>query len=174
MAGAAKGTTLAENTQIERCAHELVISRSTRRPGDLAHFVLAPIGVALGGVVLFVGLQRGTLFDSWFTVVLLLAVGGYGWFALTRAVNRRTLTLGVGGLSVMDGPCPSLARRINAGVDEVGEIKARSSMRFTFPMISRYRVHHVEASGVEPPLFRSLADEAEATRIQAALVSFLA
>ena len=136
--------------------------------------VLAPLGLALGGAALLVGRKRGRRLRSWITAGSSLVAVAYGWFALTRAVNERTLTLDSGGLSVTDGPCPSLAPHIHVPLDEVGEVRCRSSARPSVPTASRAPVHDVDASGVGPPLFTALADEAEADRIRAALVAFLA
>jgi hypothetical protein len=156
---------------IDRSEDSLTISVRTYRSGEFVHFVFAPLVVAFGALVLWIALTNGTLFESWVTLPLILTCLGYGWFALTKAFNRRTLTAGQEELRVSDGPVPSLARGADISMERLGSVRVRRQKRWIPPIWFR-DVFHVDAGRVPRPLFKSLDSEEEATRIKAAVMAF--
>jgi hypothetical protein len=158
---------------IERGDGSLTVSVRTFRTGDLMHYVFGALATVFALTVLWVGAANGTLLDSFVTVPLILAGAAYGWFALTRRLNRRVLTVDGEMLTVSDGPLFTLAPDIELSVGDVGTIAGRKERRWV-PPLSWYDVRHLEAAGASHPLFRNFTFEEDADRIRAALVSFLA
>ncbi len=158
---------------IERGDGTLTVSVRTFRTGDFMHYVFGALATLFAGLVFWIGAANGTLFDSFATVPVIIAGFAYGWFALTRRMNRRVLTADAETLAVHDGPLFSLARPIDVPVGDVGTISSRKERRWV-PPLSWYDVRHLEASGLPRALFRNLSFEEDADRIRAALVSFLA
>ena len=164
--------TESQGITIDRADDRLTISVRTHRSGDFMHYAFGTIAVLFGAVVLWIGVSNGTLFASWMTLPVVLVCLSYGWFAFTRMVNRRVLTVDSGTLSIGDRPVFSLAPSVEVPVVAVGKITVRKERRW-IPPVMWYQVSHVEAAGVPEPLFRNLTFEEDATRIKAALVSFL-
>jgi hypothetical protein len=158
---------------IERGTGTLTVSVRTFRTGDLMHYLFGALATVLSLTVLWIGMTSGTLLDSFATVPLIIAGLAYGYFALTRRLNRRLLTVDSETLEVSDGPLYSVAPGVVVPVGGVGTITSRKVRRWV-PPISWYDVRHIEAAGATDPLFRNLTFEEDADRIRAALVSFLA
>jgi hypothetical protein len=167
MRGEQKGIT------IERGDGTLTVSVRTCRTGDSVHYIFGALATAFALTVLWIAAVNGTLLGSFVTVPLIIAGIAYGWFALTRLLNRRVLTADSATLRVGDGPLFSLAPTLVVPVGDVGTISSRKERRWV-PPISWYDVRHIEAAGVSDPLFRNLSFEADVDRIRAAVVSFLA
>jgi hypothetical protein len=158
---------------IERGDDTLTVSVRTFRTGDGMHYLFGALATVFAGLVLWIGAANGTLLDSFVTVPLIIAGLAYGWFALTRRINRRVLTAHTETLTVSNGPLFSLARSIEVPVGDVGTITSRKERRWV-PPLSWYDVRHIEASGPSSALFRNLSFEEDADRIRAAVVSYLA
>ena len=158
---------------IERGDGTLTVSVRTFRTGDLMHYVFGASATVIGLMVLWIGASNGTLLDSLVTVPLIVAGVAYGWFSLTRRLNRRVLAADSTTLTVSDGPLFSLAPEVTVPVGDVGTISSRKERRWV-PPFSWYEVRHIEAAGMADPMFRNLTFEEDADRIRAALVSFLA
>ena len=107
---------------IERGDGMLTVSVRTFRTGDLMHYVFGALATLFALTVLWIGASNGTLLDSPVTVPLIVAGIAYGWFALTRRLNRRVLTADSATLTVSDSPLFSLASRIAEPVDAIGRI----------------------------------------------------
>ena len=144
-------------------------TKRTYRPGDWAHYALAIPGFALGLFILWIAITRGTLFESWATPVVIVVLVAYAWFALTKKVNRRTVTLDAEGLRASDGPLPSLARKIDVPVGQVGKIQVNQVTRLTMPPVSRVKTYDVDAAGVAGHLFKRLPTREEADVLKAGL-----
>jgi hypothetical protein len=160
------------DTQIQTgAADDALWSKTVRtyRPGDWAHYALAIPGLALGLLILWIAITRGTLFESWATPVAILALLAYAWFALTKKVNRRTVTLDAERLRAADGPLPSLARTIDVPVDQVRKVEVNQVTRLTMPPVSRVKTYDVDASGVPGHIFKRLPTREEADALKAGL-----
>ncbi|MEN8114207.1 MAG: hypothetical protein ABFS21_07445, partial [Actinomycetota bacterium] len=107
------------------------------------------------------------------TSVVILVLLVYGYFGLTRIVNRRTVTVGNGRVTAKDGPLPQFVRSVDVDLDEYGKVETRSAMRFTFPPTSKYRLYYVGGE-TAPDLFRRLRDEGEAEYAVARIRAFTA
>ena len=158
---------------IERGDGTLTVSVRTFRTGDMVHYVFGTLATLFALMVSWIGAINGTLFDSYATVPLILAGVAYGWFALTRRLNRRVLHADAETLAISDGPLFSLAPKVRVPAGEVGTIASRKERRWV-PPLSWYDVRHIVAAGATSPLFRNLTFEEDADRIRAALVAFLA
>ncbi len=158
---------------IDRNDDRLSIVIATHRSGDFVHYIFGSLATLFGITVFWIGLSNGTLFGSWITIPLILAALGYGWFALTRAFNRRVLTVSAGVLSVGDKPLFSLASGFEMSAVEVGKIEIRRKRRWV-PAIWWHTVYHVTTAGAPDVLFAGISSEEDATRIRAALVAHLA
>lgn len=157
---------------IDRGDGRLTVSVRTHRSGDLVHYVFASIAVVFGAVVLWIGLAKGTLFGSWINLPLVAACLGYGWFALTRRINRRVLVLDAERLLITEGPLFTIGAAFAVPAATVGKITVRKERRWT-PPVWWHEVFHVEATGSPDALFRNVSLEADANRISAALVAVL-
>ncbi len=157
---------------IDRSDGRLEVSVRTYRTGDFVHYAFGSLAVAFGVVVLWVGLAKGTLLGSWINLPLVAACLGYGWFALTRRINRRVLVLDAERLSISEGPLFTTGAAFEAPAATVGKVTVREERHWT-PPIWWHEVFHVEATGSPDVLFRNINLEADATRIQAALVAAL-
>ena len=149
-------------------------SMRTYRPGDWAHYALAIPGVLIGLIVLWAGIANGTVTDSWATPFVVVGLLGYGWFALTKKFNRRTITLDSERLRAWDGPLWSLANRISVPVDEIGKLETNEVKRFTMPPTQLARSYNVDARRVRGHILKRLPTRAEADTVRAVLVNALA
>lgn len=165
-------TTESAGIKIDRNGDSLTISMRTHRSGDFVHYVLGLLAAVFGVLVLWIGISNGTLLESWITIPLILLALGYSWFAATRAVNRRVLTISAGLMKVDDHPLFSLAPTFEMPITEVGKIEIRSERRWV-PPIWWHEVSHVIAAGVPDVLFGNITNTEDASRIRAALVATL-
>ena len=147
--------------------------KPTRRPGDWVHHALAGPGVVLGLIVLWVAIKNNTLVDSWATPVVIVGLLSYGWFALTRRFNRRTVTLDSERLRAWDGPLYSLARTISVPIAEIGRVEITEVTRTTMPPIALVKSYNVHILGVGGSIVRRLPTRDEADKIRAGLVNTL-
>jgi len=143
----------------------------TYRSGDWGHYALALPGVALGLLILWIGIANGTVADSWATPVVVVVLLAYGWFALTKKFNRRTITLDADRLRAWDGPLWSLANRISVTVDEIGKLETNERKTLTMPPTHFVRTYDVDARGVRGHIIKKLATREEADRIRAGLAA---
>ncbi len=148
-------------------------SARTYRPGDWAHYALAAPGVALAAVILWIAISNGTLADSWATPVIVVGLFAYGWFALTKRFNRRTITLDGERLRAWDGPLYTLASKVNVDVAGVGELETTERKRLTMPPTHLVKTYDVDARGVRGHLIKKLPSREEADRIRAGLSAAL-
>ena len=102
--------------------------------------------------------------DSWFTPVAILALLAYGWFALTKKVNRRTITVDSERLRAWDGPLYSLARKISVPVEEVGRLETNRRSTLTMPPTQIVRTFSVDARGVRGHIIKKLPTKEEADK----------
>lgn len=149
----------------------LTVERRSWRSGDVVHVVFSFLLLILGLLIAVIAIQNGTFFDGAVTPVLVVASLGYGYFGLTRLVNRRTVTVTPDRLTARDGPLPLFVRTVNTDLESYGKVAARSAMRFTFPPTSRYRLYYVGGE-IAPDLFRRLPTEDEAKYAVARIRSF--
>ena len=148
--------------------------KRTYRPGDWAHYALAAPGIAVGLIVLWAAVSNGTLADSRATPVVIVGLFGYGWFALTKKYNRRTVILDSERLRVWDGPLLSFANRVSVPIEEIGLIETRVVRRLTMPPTHIVKYYLVEARGVRGPIIKKLQTAEEADSVRAGLVNTLA
>ena len=146
----------------------------TYRSGDWGHYVLAIPATALGLLILWIGIANGTLTDSWTTPVIILGLLGYGWLALTKKVNQRTITLDGNRLRAWDGPLYTLANRVNTPVSEIGKLETNERKRLTMPPTHFVKTYDVDARGVHGHLIKRLPTREEADRIRAGLSAAIA
>ncbi len=145
----------------------------TYRSGDWMHYALALPGVAIGLLILWTAIRNGTLLDSWATPVVIVVLLGYGWFALTKKYNRRTITLDAARLRAWDGPLPSYARKVDVPIDEIGRIETTVVRSLTMPPTSIVKTYRVDAGGIHIPIVKKLLTQAEADAVRAGLVNTL-
>ena len=145
----------------------------TYRSGDWMHYALALPAVAIGLLILWVAIGNGTLVDSWATPVVVVVLLGYSWFALTKKLNRRTITLDTARLRAWDGPLPSLANKVNVPIDDIRQIDTAVVRSLTMPPTSIVKTYRVEVGGVRGPIVKKLPTQAEADAVRAGLVNTL-
>lgn len=151
----------------------LTITRRTYRSGDFVHILFSAFATLFGLTFLWIAIENDTLFDGASTLIVILVLLVYGYFGLTRIVNRRIVQIANGRITARDGPLPQLVRFVDADLAEYGKVRTRSAMRFTFPPTSKYRLYYVGGE-VGPDLFRRLREEDEAKYAVARIRSFLA
>jgi len=139
----------------------LTIRRRTYRSGDFVHVIFSFFATVFAVLFLIIAISNDTLFDGLSVPIVIIVLAAYGYFGLTRLVNRRTVTVDIGRIRAKDGPVPQLIRTIDADVADVGQLSVESSKRWTFPPISTYRVYRV-ATEDGSDLFRRLPTEDEA------------
>ena len=149
----------------------LTITRRTYRSADFTHIIFGFFAALFGLFFLWITIANSTLFDGFVTPIVILALLGYGYFGLTRIVNRRTVSVGNGRVAAKDGPLPQFMRSVDADQGDYGKVEVRSAMRFTFPPISKYRLYYVGGE-IAPDLFRRLLDEDEAKYAMAVYGAF--
>ena len=150
----------------------LVIQRRTYRSGDFVHVVFSLFAAVFAILVLVIAISNGTLFDRFATPLVIFALVTYGYFGVTRIVNRRTVTVCHGRITAKDGPLPQFIRTIDTDLGDLERLSVESSNRWTFPPISTYRVYSVHALQ-GPNLFRRLPTEGEATYALAKINAFV-
>jgi hypothetical protein len=149
----------------------LTIRRPTYRRGDIVHVIFASLAVVFALLFLFIALMNRTLLANLTIPLVILALGAYGYFGLTRVVNRRTVRISQGRLTASDGPVPQIGRRIDRDLEVLTPFSVESSTRFTFPVTTTYRIYRVDTrSG--PDLFRRLPTEGEADYVLATIEAF--
>ncbi len=149
----------------------LTIQRRTYRSGDFVHVIFSFFAALFAVLFLIIGVANDTLFDGLSIPIVIIALTAYGYFGLTRLVNRRTVTVSKVRATAKDGPLPQFVRSVDAGLDEYGKVTVRSVMRFTFPPTSKYRLYYVGGE-MAPDLFRRLHSEDEAKYAAAAITAF--
>lgn len=149
----------------------LTIQLRTYRSGDFVHVIFSFFAALFAVLFLIIAIANDTLFDGLSIPIVIIALTAYGYFGLTRPVNRRTVTVSKARVAARDGPLPQFARSVKAELDDYGRVRVRSAMRFTFPPISRYRLYYVGGE-MAPDLFRRLRSEDEAKYAAAAITAF--
>ncbi|MEA2024152.1 MAG: hypothetical protein U9N79_07650 [Actinomycetota bacterium] len=149
----------------------LMIQRRTYRSGDFVHVIFSFFAALFAILFLVVTIANDTLFDGLSTPIVILVLASYGYFGLTRLVNRRTVTVTGSHVAAKDGPLPQLIRSVDADLARYGKVEVRSAMRFTFPPTTRYRLYYVGGE-MAPDLFRRLHDENEAKYAVARIRAF--
>jgi hypothetical protein len=139
----------------------LTIQRRTYRSGDFVHVIFSFFAALFAVLFFAIAIANKTLFDGLATPIVIVGLAAYGYFGLTRLVNRRVVSVTTGRITAMDGPLPQFMRSIDADIADVGPISVESSKRWTFPIISSYQVYEVAATS-GPDLFRRLRSVGEA------------
>lgn len=147
--------------------------KRTYRTGDWVHYALAIPGTILGLLIGWIAITNGTFTESWFTPVAILGLFTYGWFALTKKANRRTITVDAERLRAWDGPLYSLARKISVPVDDVGRLETNRHSTLTMPPTQIVRTFSVDARGVRGHIIKKLPAEEEADKIRAGIANAL-
>jgi len=150
----------------------LTLQRRTYRSGDFVHVVFSFLAAVFAVLFLVITLANGTIFDGFFIPGVILVLAAYGYFGLTRLMNRRTVTIQTGHVTAKDGPIPQFLRSVDSSLDDLGSVSVRSSTRWTVPPISSYVIYNVRSQR-GPDLFRRLPTEDEATYVVAAIDSFV-
>ena len=112
--------------------------------------------------------------DLSITGFIILGLLGYGWLALTKKVNRRTITLDGDRLRAWDGPLYTLANRVNTPLGEIGKLETNERKRLTMPPTHFVKTYDVDARGVHGHLIKRLPTREEADRIRAGLSAAIA
>ena len=149
-----------------------MLSRRTYRSGDFVHVVFSALAAILAVVFLIITVANGTLFDGFFVSGLIVVLGLYGYFGLTRLVNGRTVTIHNGRVTAKDGPLPQFIRTIDTSLEELGRLSVKPAKRWTVPPISMYVIYRVRTA-LGPDLFRRLPTEDEAKYVVAEIESFI-
>ncbi len=149
----------------------LTIQRRTYRSGDFVHVIFSFFAALFAVLFLVIAIAKDTLFDGLSIPIVIIALTAYGYFGITRLVNRRTVTVSKARVTAKDGPLPQFVRSVKAEPDDYGKVAVRSAMRFAFPPISKYRLYYVGGE-MAPDLFRRLRSEDEAKYAEAAITAF--
>jgi hypothetical protein len=149
----------------------LTLQRRTYRSGDFVHVVFSIVAAFFAGMFLLITVANGTLFDGFFIPGVIMALAWYGYFGLTRLMNRRTVTIHNGHVTAKDGPLPQFVRSIDTSLEDLGPLSVKSSKRWTFPPISAFVIHNAHTQR-GPDLFRRLPTEDEARYAVARIESF--
>lgn len=166
-----------DRIEVAETAEELVLRQRTYRSFDWVHFVLGiPVGV-LVLLLIGIGIAKGTLFaySWWGEGLVYVAVLGWLWFTLTRAFNRRNVTLTPQRITARNGPLPSLAGRLDVPVAQIAEIVAHGTKHMT-GNLTTYRWYHVALEtrdGARLAVFKKLADQEAANFVKARIEAFL-
>lgn len=150
----------------------LIIQRRTYRSADFVHVIFSMFAAVFAILFLVIAVSNGTLFDGFATPIVILALIAYAYFGVTRIVDRRTVTVTLGRITARDGPLPLFMRTLDTDVADYGDIEVRSATRYTFPLISKYRLHYVGGE-MAPDLFRRLRERDEAEFAAARISVFL-
>jgi hypothetical protein len=151
----------------------LTIQRRTYRSGDFVHVIFSLFAALFAVLFLIIAIANDTLFDSLSAPIVIIALTAYGYFGLTRLVNRRTVTVDNGYITAKDGPVPQFVRTIDSDMADLGRLSVDSSKRWAFPPISTYRVYEVIVEA-GPDLFRRLPTEDEAEYVVSKIEAFTA
>jgi len=157
-------------------ADRLILRKRTYRSLDWAFIMLC---VPVGAIVLSlfgISLARGTLFKfSWWIEILVYgATVAWIWFSLTRAFNRRTITVTADRLISHNGPVPSFGGAIDVPLADVNEIETRGTKHMTSDLTT-YRWYHVmlrRNGGGREAIFEKLSDERAAKFVKAKIDEF--
>lgn len=149
----------------------LTIQRRTYRSGDFVHVIFSFFAAVFAVLFLVIAVANATLFDSFSVPVVIIVLASYGYFGLTRLVNRRTVAVSAGRVTAKDGPFPLFIRIIDSDLGDLGRLSVESSKRWTFPAISTYRVYEA-ATENGPDLFRRLPSQDEAEYAVARIAAF--
>lgn len=139
----------------------LTIQRRTYRSGDFVHVIFSAFAAVFAILIFVMAVANDTLFDGIVTPIVIGALSVYGYFGATRLVNSRVITVTTDRVTAKDGPLPQFVRTIDSDIADIEPISVESSKRWTFPMITSYRVYAV-ATADGPDLFRHLRSEDEA------------
>lgn len=150
----------------------LTIQRRTYRSGDFVHVIFSGFAVLFAVLFLYMGIAFGTLFDALTFPIVILLLLAYGYFGVTRLVDRRTVTVSQGVVTARDGPLPLLVRTIDSNISDLGRLSVESSPRWTFPPIMTYRVYSAHTEN-GPDLFRRLRSRGEAAFAVATIQAFV-
>ncbi len=150
----------------------LTITRRTYRSGDFVHVVFSFFAAMFAILFFLIVVANDTLFDGPSAPIVIIVLASYGYFGMTRLVNRRKVTVSRGVVTARDGPFPLFIRTIDSDIGDLGRLSAESSRRWTFPPISTYRVYsaHTERG---PDLFRRLPSRDEAAYAVATIQAFV-
>ncbi|MEJ2122810.1 MAG: hypothetical protein P8Z76_19335 [Alphaproteobacteria bacterium] len=165
-----------DGLEFAQTAERLILRKRTYRSLDWA-FIMLCVPVSAMVLGLFgIGLARGTLFRfSWWIEPLIYgATVAWIWFSLTRAFNRRTITVTADRLLARNGPIPSLGGRLDLPLADLQEIETRGTKHMTSDLTT-YRWYHVvlrRRSGGREAIFLKLADEKAAKFVKAKIDRF--
>ena len=170
-------TTGPDNIEFTETGERLVLRKRTYRSLDWAIFTMLVPGGLLVLILLGISIVKGTLFAySWWGESLFYLAGlSTIWFYLTRAFNRRTITVTQQRITSKDGPLWSLAGKLDVLVAEIEEFITHGTKHITGDLTT-YRWYHValqKKDGARLTVFRKLADQEAATFVKAKIVSFL-
>ena len=87
-------------------------------------------------IIVWIDVARGTL-ASGATPYVVGALAIYGYFAATKAFNRRTMTFSGDALTVKDGPLWAPFRRVDERAEYALPLSYKKRTSFT-PMLTRY------------------------------------
>lgn len=166
-----------DGIEVAESAGRLVLRQRTYRSFDWVHFVLGvPVGV-LTLLLIGIGIVNLTLFaySWWGESLFYLAVLAWLWFTLTRAFNRRTVTVTPERITSSNGPLRSLAAKLDVPVAQIEEVVAHGTKHMT-GNLTTYRWHHVvleTKDGARLTVFKKLADKEAAKFVEAKIVAFL-
>jgi len=149
----------------------LTIQRRTYRSGDFVHVIFSFFAALFAVLFLIIAIANDTLVDGLSIPIVIIALTAYGYFGLTRLVNRRVVTVSKARVTAKDGPLPQFIRSIDADIADAGPISVESSKRWTFPIISSYQVYGVAAAS-GPDLFRRLRSGGEAEYVVSKIEAF--
>ena len=157
---------------------QLILRKRTYRSFDWAIIMMLIPGGLLVFILIGIGIVKGTLFayNWWGEGLFYLAALACIWFYLTRAFNRRTITLTRERITSKDGPVFSLAGRLDVPVARIEEVVARGTRHMTADLVT-YRWYHIELKmkdGEQLTMFRKLASEKAAKFVKAKIAAFLA
>lgn len=123
----------------------LTIARRTYRSGDVVHLLMGGLATVFALIVVWIRVTHGTL-TSGSTLYVVGALAVYGYFAATKAFNRRTMTFDGVTLKVKDGPLWSPFRRVDERAEYALPLSYKKRTSFT-PMLTRDETWTVRTDG---------------------------
>lgn len=157
---------------------QLILRKRTYRSLDWAIIMMLIPGGLLVFILIGISIAKGTLFaySWWGEGLFYLASFACIWFYLTRAFNRRTVTITRERITSKDGPVFSLAGKLDVPVSRIEDVIARGTKHMTADLVT-YRWHHIELrmkNGERLTVFRKLLDEKAAKFFKAKIEAIIA
>jgi len=155
----------------------LVLRKRTYRSTDWVHMVLGiPIGI-LVLLLIGIGIVKGTLFaySWWGEGLVYTGLLAWLWFTLTRAFNRRSVTITPEHVTSRDGPLWTPRRGLDVTLAEVEEVLAYVT-KHRSPNFIAYRWYHVALAmkdGTRRIVFKKLENKEQAEFVASKIVEFL-